>query len=439
MPLNSQMRSPDESRGAGVALPNPPPSFDPLRTWPALAAMLLGWAWIAHSQGWRAGLFTFILSAGVCVLFYMVRANPLLRRVLAYVVFFATPLLTLTGQIGVLTGFGGTSNALPWLGVSFVTASLAYAIHRNHLNPKMLLLSLLQPVRWNSGPCAVHATNSPSFRAPWRSSARLWAHLRWIVLGAFFYAVVSSVLGQLLVLKNSSQAADVFLFAIVFEAYVYFNFSGISFMVFGLMRLVGVPCGHNFNTPFAARDVIGYWQRWHMSLSAILKNLFFLPLKSKLGLPLTVLVVFVGSALWHGVSLNFIAWGIFHGGCWFLAYRAGRVSGLHRWLQPVLMFFAVVIGRLIFSEAETPVLWEKLCALVSLESWREASLWPGIHMDWQQCVVLCFALIWLVAEASGWKLALRYRVLRKPVASVLLLLAVVVWGSFGMGGVYGTR
>ncbi|MBY0463483.1 MAG: hypothetical protein K2W33_00920, partial [Burkholderiales bacterium] len=335
------MSSLDESRSKAVVSHTPPPAFDPLRTWPALLAMLLGWAWVAASQGWRAGLFTFALGVSVCLLFYAVRPSPLMRRVLAYLVFFATPLLTLTGQIGVLTGFGGSSSALPWLGVSFVTASLAHAINQNTLNPKWLLLSVLQPARWNSGPCAVHGTHAPSFRAPLRSRIRLWANVRWMVLGAFFYTVVSSALGQLLVLKNSSQAADVLLFAMVFEAYVYFNFSGISFMVFGLMRLVGVPSGYNFNTPFAARDVIGYWQRWHMSLSAILKNLFFLPLKTKLGLPLTVLAVFVGSALWHGVSLNFIVWGLFHGACWFLAYQVGRMAGVRRWLQPVLMCVAV--------------------------------------------------------------------------------------------------
>jgi alginate O-acetyltransferase complex protein AlgI len=414
-------------------------TFDALRTWPALFATLAGCFWFLYSKGWSAGLFTIALSAGACSLFYLTRHSSLLKRVLSYLVFFTTPLLTLTGQISVLTGFAGTGSALPWLGVSFVTASLAHAIYQNTLNPKLLFLSLLQPARWNSGPCAVHATSQPHFRAPWTNSAKLLINFRWIVLGSFFYSVVSTTLGRLLLLKHSSQPIDVLLFAVVFEFYVYFNFAGISFIVFGLMRLVGVPCGCNFNTPFAARNVVGYWQRWHMSLSAILKAIFFVPLKSKIGLPFTVLAVFLGSAVWHGVSINFIIWGCFHSACWFLAYKMGGATVLQRWVQFALLFFAVVIGRLIFSEADTALLWGKLSAFMNSESWGESPLWSNIHLDWANYVAVLFALAWFVTEASGCKLARRYRVLRTPVASALLFLGVIVLGSFDMGGVYGTR
>ena len=401
--------------------------------------MLGGYFWVIYSKGWDAGLFTIGMSAGACLLVYLTRHSSLLQRASAYVAFFTTPLLTLTGQISVLTGFAGTSNAAHWFGVSFVTASLAHAIYQNTLSPKLLLLSLLQPARWNSGPCAVHTKNQPHFRAPWRSSARLVANFQWIVLGAFFYGVASSAIWRVLILKHSSQPMDVLLFAAAFELYVYFNFAGISFIVFGLMRLVGVPCQCNFNTPFVARNVVGYWQRWHMSLSAILKAIFFIPLKRKIGLPLTVLAVFLGSAVWHGISINFIIWGCFHAACWFLSYKLSGVTGSQRWVQVALLFFAVLIGRLIFSESDAPVLWEKLSALISLDSWRETPIWPHIHLDWQNHAALLVAFFWFLAEASGCKLVRRYKILRTPVTSTLLFLCVIVFGSFDMGGVYGRR
>lgn len=411
---------------------------DSSRLWPALLAAGLFWGILIYQRGPLAGLYTVGLSLAVALLFTLCRRHNALRLLLAYAVFFTTPLLTLTGQIGVLTGFGGSSNALPWLGISFVTASLALAVLRNQLTPRSLFLNILQPARWNSGPCAIqplqHGVGLSRLRP-----ARLLASVRWVVLGAFFYGVVSHALGQLLLLKSSTQAADVLAFAVVFEAYVYFNFAGISFMVFGLLRTLGVPCVPNFNTPFAARHVVGYWQRWHMSLSAILKNLIYLPLKPVVGVPLTVLAVFVGSALWHGVSLNFIAWGIFHGTCWFLSYRLARLKRGWQALQWILLPFAVVIGRLIFSESDSALLREKLVALTSPASWAQAPLLLDLRLDVPTAATLGFAMLWLTLEVFGWSKALRYRLLRHPLVSVALLAVLLVWGTVNVGGVYGTR
>jgi alginate O-acetyltransferase complex protein AlgI len=77
------------------------------------------------------------------------------------------------------------------------------------------------------------------------------------------------------------------------------------------MRIAGFIMPRNFRHPFSATSVIDYWQRWHISLSQILKELFFVKLKSKIGLYSTVFVVFFASAIWHGISQSFIFWGIF--------------------------------------------------------------------------------------------------------------------------------
>jgi hypothetical protein len=67
------------------------------------------------------------------------KTNKLARTILAYAVFFITPVLSLTGQIGVLTGFNGNSSSLNWLGVSFVSAGIALFVYNGRTESKKLI------------------------------------------------------------------------------------------------------------------------------------------------------------------------------------------------------------------------------------------------------------------------------------------------------------
>ena len=64
----------------------------------------------------------------------------------------------------------------------------------------------------------------------------------------------------------------------MFELYVYFNFSGISFMVYGLLTLAGLPVILNFQAPFSARHVPEFWQRWHITLSTWIRDYLYVRL-----------------------------------------------------------------------------------------------------------------------------------------------------------------
>jgi hypothetical protein len=426
-----------------------------LHAQPVRAVLLfaLCFAWLLHRHGPRAAAGTLALALLVYLLNRLLpwlmhrwlqkwlparihRRIPMLRRGLALALFFLTPILTLHGDIGVLTGFGGSSASLPWLGISFVSAALALHVARAELNFSTLL-GILQPARFNSGPCAL--PGGPGGRVgtglSWR---RVRLYCGWLVLGAFFYSVFAAGIAPLLVLKQSSDALDILTFAILFEAYVYFNFCGISFMVYGLLRLAGLPVIRNFNTPFAARDVIGYWQRWHISLSCILKGLFFQPVKARFGLSLAVVSVFLCSAMWHGMSFNFVLWGAFHAVGWLLT----RAIGLHRhWgriLNALLFPVVIVLGRLIFSEADTSTLLFKLRQLLHFASDGDAWL---VHMtlDGKTCAILAGALLWLLAEAILPRRHGNYRLLRRKWMPLVLLGLCLAFGNSGLGSVYGAR
>ena len=59
---------------------------------------------------------------------------------------------------------------------------------------------------------------------------------------------------------------------------LYFDFSGYSDMAIGLGLMFGILIPQNFNSPYKATSIIDFWRRWHITLSAFLKDYLYIPL-----------------------------------------------------------------------------------------------------------------------------------------------------------------
>ena len=379
--------------------------------------------------------YTFLFSLLVFGLYKACKSNNTAKFILAYAILAVTPLLTLSGQIGTLTGFTRSEGGLPWLGVSFATLSIAYLVYKDKLNLKELFLNALQPLRFSSGPVA-----NRTLRQVLPNLARVRIYFGWMVLGAFFYSVLAAGLAPLLFLKTSTHALDVLVFGIIFEIYVYLNFAGISFMVYGMLGLAGVPVTINFKTPFASSDIMGYWQRWHLSFGAVLKEMIFNPLRKHLGLGITVIVVFMMSAMWHGVTFNFAAWGLFHGLAWVMAYQLARLPWrrIGTLLNILLLPIIVILGRIIFAESDESMLTAKLTNLLFFR-WSNEAYVVNLILDTKTAVCVVAASLYVASEVLRFKISYRYKYWRKNSSIVILLILIVLFGSTGLEGVYGTR
>ncbi|MGD9954029.1 MAG: MBOAT family protein, partial [Burkholderiales bacterium] len=98
---------------------------------------------------------------------------------------------------------------------------------------------------------------------------------------------------------------------------IYFDFSAYSDMALGLSRMFGVELPLNFDSPYRAANLVEFWRRWHMSLSAFLRDYVYIPLGgSRGGVAATsrnLGATFLLGGLWHGIGWNFLAWGAIHG------------------------------------------------------------------------------------------------------------------------------
>jgi len=104
---------------------------------------------------------------------------------------------------------------------------------------------------------------------------------------------------------------------ISYSLQLYFDFSGYTDMSLGLGRMMGLRFVENFNFPYLSKNIGDFWRRWHISLSSWFRDIVFYPLERHrlkwIGQPVNILIVFILTGLWHGLTRNFIIWGLIHG------------------------------------------------------------------------------------------------------------------------------
>jgi D-alanyl-lipoteichoic acid acyltransferase DltB (MBOAT superfamily) len=90
-------------------------------------------------------------------------------------------------------------------------------------------------------------------------------------------------------------------------------------MALGVARCFGIGLTQNFNNPYAARSIVEFWRRWHISFSRWIFDYIFNPLQFGLrhlrttGVAIALIVTFAISGIWHGVGWTFLVWGLIHG------------------------------------------------------------------------------------------------------------------------------
>jgi alginate O-acetyltransferase complex protein AlgI len=125
----------------------------------------------------------------------------------------------------------------------------------------------------------------------------------------------------------------------------YLIFAGYSDIAIGVARLTGFRVIENFNNPFASRNIVEFWRRWHISLTSWVRDYLYATVFSLTRKPyLAALSAMLVIGLWHEVTARYVVWGLAHGlavaGCqWYQRRRAGGTAQSSR-LRAMLGAFA---------------------------------------------------------------------------------------------------
>lgn len=102
--------------------------------------------------------------------------------------------------------------------------------------------------------------------------------------------------------------------AAAYSLKIYFDFYGYSLMAVGLGKMFGFSLPENFKNPYMACSVREFYRRWHMTLGRWFCKYVYIPLGgSRCGEGRTIcnlFVVWLLTSLWHGLTGNFLIWGM---------------------------------------------------------------------------------------------------------------------------------
>jgi alginate O-acetyltransferase complex protein AlgI len=116
---------------------------------------------------------------------------------------------------------------------------------------------------------------------------------------------------------NALLQLDAWMGVLAFSGQIFFDFAGYSTCAIGVAMTLGFSLPENFRFPYAAIGFSDFWKRWHITLSAWLRDYLYIPLggnrKGKGRTYINLMITMLLGGLWHGASWTFVVWGALHG------------------------------------------------------------------------------------------------------------------------------
>jgi alginate O-acetyltransferase complex protein AlgI len=171
-----------------------------------------------------------------------------------------------------------------------------------------------------------------------------WAAIDWtgavkaLIVGYFLKRVVADNLQNATFLLSypallSQSSANLLILDFGYSMCIFADFAGYSLIAIGLAKLLGYELPQNFNFPYISESFSEFWTRWHMSLSAWLREYLYYPLGgNRRGggrTYLNLMVVMCLGGLWHGAAWSYALWGGCHGLA-LVTERLARGSGFYK-------------------------------------------------------------------------------------------------------------
>lgn len=158
----------------------------------------------------------------------------------------------------------------------------------------------------------------------------LWGFFKKLVIADRVSAITAMIFNPEFTNYNGSQ---IFFGVLAYSFQIYGDFSGGTDITRGVAQMMGIDLPVNFERPFFATSMANFWQRWHMSLGAWMREYVFYPVM--LCRPVTALskkfrkkhgayaaklvpsvaapmVVFFLIGIWHGITWQYICNGLYN-------------------------------------------------------------------------------------------------------------------------------
>ncbi|MBR0412156.1 MAG: MBOAT family protein [Eubacterium sp.] len=277
--------------------------------------------------------------------------------------------------------------------------------------------------------------------------------------------------------KSDQYSGLVVLGAILFYTLqLYCEFSGVMDIISGLGETMGLKLPENFARPFFAKGINEFWQRWHITLGAWLRDYIFYPIsfsktfmnaskkaRNKFSpyyanlVPTAVALFFVwfGNGFWHGSGWKYIVYGLYY---YVLMMIGMFMEPLFRKLcdkikldrnkksfgifQMIRTFIIVNIGMLIFRADTLTQAWKMIGSLFIKFDLSKISPGAknGLGLDKYDYIVLAVGVVvvFVVGLIQEKGIDIRAKIAKLPfvvkfVLFIAAVLVIIIFGAYGEG------
>ena len=200
---------------------------------------------------------------------------------------------------------------------------------------------------------------------------KLGKGIEYILQGLVYKMILSQLIFDKMniVAERHYTIPNLLMYMYLYGFYLFFDFAGYSLMAVGVSKVFGIETPMNFNVPFISVDIKDFWNRWHITLSTWLRDFVFSRIvmrfmrkkifKKRLTTAMVAYMInmtFMG--FWHGITLNYIAYGFYHGILmaafeWYQKkskfYKKNKNKTWYKVISWIITMHLVMFGFLIFS------------------------------------------------------------------------------------------
>ena len=160
----------------------------------------------------------------------------------------------------------------------------------------------------------------------------MWGFFKKLMIADRISAISAHVFSSDFV-ATDYNGSQVFFGVLAYSFQIYCDFSGGTDITRGAAQMMGIDLPVNFERPFFSTSMANFWQRWHMSLGAWMREFVFYPVM--LSKPVTAVskkfrkkfgphagkivpsvaapfVVFFLIGIWHGITAQYICNGLYN-------------------------------------------------------------------------------------------------------------------------------
>ena len=279
-----------------------------------------------------------------------------------------------------------------WLGFSYIAFRLIHTI-RDCQTGKLPSVTLSEYVSYVfffpsliAGPIDRLEHFVSGLREPLPLGKEDWVFIIQRIFWGFFQkfvladALAVSALNDRLALQvTSTPWMWIMVYAYAFQ--IFFDFSGYTDIAIGMGRLMGIRLPDNFLAPYLKPNITQFWNNWHITLTQWFRTYFFYPLNRSLRqtkfpgwaiLALTQVSTMVLIGLWHGVTWNYVLWGLWQGLGLFIHNRWTEWQRIHTDISVLSPFRQTVLtlGGTLFTFHFVALGWIFFALSTPELSWR---------------------------------------------------------------------